>query len=53
MSAKMTVPFFNYPRVYTDYRDAFLSIFDEVGKRGAFIRQKDLREFEAALVMTH
>jgi UDP-2-acetamido-2-deoxy-ribo-hexuluronate aminotransferase len=49
MSAKMNVPFFNYPRVYTDDRDAFLSIFDEVGKRGAFILQKDLRDFESAL----
>ncbi len=49
MSAKMNVPFFNYPRVYTDDRDALMGIFDEVGKRGAFILQKDLRDFEAAL----
>jgi dTDP-4-amino-4,6-dideoxygalactose transaminase len=45
----MNVPFFNYPRVYTDDRDALMGIFDEVGKRGAFILQKDLRDFEAAL----
>lgn len=49
MSAKMNVPFFNYPRVYTDDREALMNIFDEVGHRGAFILQKDLRDFEAAL----
>ena len=45
----MNVPFFNYPRVYTEDRDALMGIFDEVGSRGAFILQKDLRDFEAAL----
>ena len=49
MPAKMNVPFFNYPRVYTDERDQLLKIFDEVGQRGAFILQQDLRDFETAL----
>ena len=49
MSSQMNVPFFNYPRVYTDDRDALVGIFDEVGKRGAFILQRDLLDFESAL----
>ncbi len=43
------VPFFDYPRVYTDDRDDLLRIFDDVGRRGAFIMQKDLSEFESNL----
>ena len=49
MTANKSVPFFNYPRAYLDDREALLKIFDDVGSRGAFIMQKDLREFEAAL----
>jgi dTDP-4-amino-4,6-dideoxygalactose transaminase len=46
MSTPHTIPFFNYPRAYLDDRDNLLKIFDEVGKRGAFIMQQDLRDFE-------
>jgi dTDP-4-amino-4,6-dideoxygalactose transaminase len=49
VTAKMNVPFFNYPRVYLDDREDLLRIFEDVGKRGAFILQQDLRDFEAAL----
>lgn len=49
MTAKMNVPFFNYPRVYLDEREDLLRIFEDVGRRGAFILQQDLRDFEAAL----
>lgn len=49
MSTIRNVPFFDYPRVYTDDRDDLLRIFDEVGQRGAFIMQKDLSEFESNL----
>jgi UDP-2-acetamido-2-deoxy-ribo-hexuluronate aminotransferase len=49
MSAKRNVPFFNYPRVYLDDKENLQRIFDEVGRRGAFILQQDLRDFEAAL----
>ncbi len=49
MSAIKSVPFFNYPRAYLDDREALLKIVDDVGSRGAFIMQKDLREFETAL----
>lgn len=49
MSLNKSVPFFNYPRAYLDDRDNYIKIFDDVGTRGAFIMQKDLREFEHAL----
>lgn len=49
MSAHRSVPFFNYPRAYLDDRDDLLKIFEDVGHRGAFIMQQDLRDFEAAL----
>ena len=31
----MQVPFFDYPRHYTDNRDSLIGIFDEVCSRGA------------------
>lgn len=49
MSSQRSVPFFNYPRAYLDDREDLLRIFEDVGQRGAFIMQKDLRDFEAAL----
>jgi dTDP-4-amino-4,6-dideoxygalactose transaminase len=49
MSKQLTVPFFNYPRAYLDDRESLMKIFDDVGHRGAFIMQKDLREFELSL----
>ena len=46
MSEIRKVPFFNYSRVFTNYEEEFLSIIKEVGRRGAFIMQSDLEEFE-------
>jgi dTDP-4-amino-4,6-dideoxygalactose transaminase len=43
------IPFFDYPRLYLDRRGEFLSIFDQVASRGAFILQKELSDFEANL----
>lgn len=40
------VPFFNYPDVYLDCAEDIQRIVDDVGRRGAFIMQKDLEEFE-------
>jgi len=42
----MKIPFFNYPSVYNDHRDAFIEILDKVGQSGAFIMQSDLEDFE-------
>lgn len=44
-----SVPFFNYPAVFTSKREELLQIFQDVGERGAFILQKDLEDFENAL----
>ena len=44
-----SVPFFNYPRLFLDDEQNLLNIITEVGHRGAFIMQQDLRDFETAL----
>jgi dTDP-4-amino-4,6-dideoxygalactose transaminase len=49
MTAKKNVSFFNYPRAYLDDREDLLQIFEDVGRRGAFILQQDLRDFEKNL----
>jgi dTDP-4-amino-4,6-dideoxygalactose transaminase len=43
------VPFFNYPHVFTSQEEEFMSIFQDVGRRGAFILQKDLKDLEQHL----
>ena len=49
MNSHRSIPFFDYPRLYTDRREKFLEIFDDVCSRGAFIMQKDLDLFERSL----
>ena len=49
MSEIRKVPFFDYPRLFLDDREEILSTVEEVGRRGAFIMQKDLAEFETNL----
>lgn len=44
-----SVPFFNYPHVFTSREEEFVEALRSVGRRGAFIMQKDLFEFEAAI----
>ncbi len=44
-----SVPFFNYSHVFTSNEFKFVETFREVGRRGAFIMQKDLIEFERAV----
>lgn len=44
-----SIPFFDYPRLFTDEEDAILAIVREVGRRGAFILQQDLERFEKNL----
>jgi len=46
MDETRKVPFFNYPYVFTSHEEEFLSIIRDVGRRGAFILQRDLEEFE-------
>lgn len=44
-----TIPYFSYPSVFTAHEYSFLQIFRDVGRRGAFILQRDLEEFEQHL----
>lgn len=46
---KRVVPFFNYPSVFTAHQQDLLDIIQDVGRRGAFILQQDLEQFEAQL----
>jgi dTDP-4-amino-4,6-dideoxygalactose transaminase len=43
------VPFFNYPYLFKSREEEFVRIFKDVGYRGAYILQKDLKEFEEKL----
>ncbi len=49
MSAAPAIPFFNYPALFERDEDNFMDILRDVLRRGAFILQKDLAEFETAL----
>jgi len=49
MVKQRTVPFFNYPHIFTSQEDGMISVIRDVGRRGAFIMQKDLSEFEGKL----
>jgi dTDP-4-amino-4,6-dideoxygalactose transaminase len=43
------VPFFEYPRLWSDDREEFLSIIDNVSSSGGFILQKAVSNFESEL----
>ena len=43
------VPFFEYPRLWSDDRKEFLSIIDNVSASGGFILQKAVSDFESEL----
>lgn len=49
MTTRRTVPFFNYPHVFISQQEGMISVIKDVGRRGAFIMQKDLVEFEKNL----
>lgn len=44
-----SVPFFNYPHVFVSQEEEFLAALQDVGRRGAYILQKDLVQFEEDL----
>jgi dTDP-4-amino-4,6-dideoxygalactose transaminase len=44
-----SIPFFNYPLLFTSQETELLRIFSDVGRRGAFIKQNDLVDFEKDL----
>ena len=43
------VPFFEYPRLWSDDREEFFSIIDNVSSSGGFILQKAVSDFESEL----
>ena len=45
----MKINFFEYKKLYSEYKKDFQRIFDDVCSRGAFILQKDLQDFENSL----
>ena len=48
-AAVRSVPFFNYPSVFTAHEEEFIALFRETGRRGAFILQQHLADFEQNL----
>jgi dTDP-4-amino-4,6-dideoxygalactose transaminase len=44
-----TVPFFNYRSLFTSDEQELVRIFTDIGRRGAFIQQQDLEDFEQRL----
>ena len=43
------IPFCDYKKLYLDYRQDYLNIFDQVASNGGFIMQKEKRDFEKEL----
>jgi dTDP-4-amino-4,6-dideoxygalactose transaminase len=46
---RRSIPFFDYPQLFTAEEEKLVSIFRDVGRRGAFIQQQDLARFEENL----
>lgn len=40
------IPFFNYQSLFKQQEKIFIEIFSDIGRRGAYILQKDLSDFE-------
>jgi dTDP-4-amino-4,6-dideoxygalactose transaminase len=49
MLTRRQIPFFNYPALFAPEEQELMALLREVLSRGAYILQKDLKEFEAAL----
>jgi dTDP-4-amino-4,6-dideoxygalactose transaminase len=43
------IPFFDYPRLFADEEEMLVGIVRDAGRRGAFILQRDLTQFEENL----
>ena len=42
----MQIPFFNYQSLFKEHEKNFIEIFSDIGRRGAYIMQDDLSNFE-------
>ena len=49
MTAAQSIPFFNYPALFQGDEENLISVIRDVLRRGAYILQRDLVEFENAL----
>ena len=49
MNYKRSILFFDYPHMFTSQEEGMISVIRDVGRRGAFIMQKDLVDFESNL----
>jgi dTDP-4-amino-4,6-dideoxygalactose transaminase len=49
MATARKIPFFNYPALFASHEQELMTVLRDVMGRGAYILQKDLTEFEAAL----
>jgi dTDP-4-amino-4,6-dideoxygalactose transaminase len=49
MLTRRQVPFFNYPALFASQEQELMAVMRDVLTRGAYILQKDLKEFESAL----
>jgi dTDP-4-amino-4,6-dideoxygalactose transaminase len=49
MNTGRKVPFFDYSRLFLDNKAEMQAVLEDVGKRGAYIMQRDLVEFENGL----
>jgi len=45
----MEIPFFRYPYIYTSFEEDYQNVLRDIGRRGAFVLQKDLVKFEQSL----
>ena len=43
----MNIPFFNYQSLFKQHEKIFIEIFSDIGRRGAYIMQNDLSDFES------
>lgn len=49
VETKRTIPFFNYSGAFAARESEYVEIFRDIMRRGAFIQQRDLAEFEQRL----
>lgn len=49
LTMERKIPFFNYPALFKEDEEQFVSIFRAIGRRGAYIAQEELSNFESEL----
>ena len=49
MRNEIKIPFFNYQSLFKEHEKEFIDIFSDIGRRGAYIMQDDLSNFESKI----